>query len=151
MNNLKFIFFVIPQIIIKNTNIVDTSNVDVSYSYYDKNDTFKIIIGYDRRRFTYTNNNNVITITGIGDLSSGLSIKTPSSETILNSDGTINKCNNKWYLFSNKLDCYKCNNIDYNTILTIKQDYCVPEKCINNYTLNSDNTNCIKIQNNTTS
>ena len=108
------------SIIIKNTNIVDTSNVDVSYSYYDKNDTFKIIIGYDRRRFTYTNNNNVITITGIGDLSSGLSIKTPSSETILNSDGTINKCNNKWYLFSNKLDCYKCNNIDYNTILTIK-------------------------------
>jgi hypothetical protein len=95
-----------------NINVIDISNVDVQYGYYANNDSSKTILGYDSRRFTYTMTNNNPVITSCGLAASGITIKTPSPQTVLNSDGSVKHCNYGWILNSNKLDCQKCTSLD---------------------------------------
>jgi hypothetical protein len=87
------IFANLYSIIIININVIDINNVDVQYGFYKINGDSTMILGYDVRRFTYTNYDNITSITSIGDSRSGISI--PSLKLYLPSSNINNWINTK--------------------------------------------------------
>ena len=88
------------KIIIINTNIVDENNIDVQLGWYNTNSGSTKIIGYYNCRYTFNIINNIITITKMGAVGSGVSITTPIPKI---------ECSDVTFFYDNT--CYDLNSL----------------------------------------